>query len=408
LRRTVSDTRDGVPRMQALVALSYAALCMARQSRYMRRAIKRLVAEVERQILPDGGHITRNPTALVDVLLDLLPLRQAFSARNIPPPPALNNAIDRMMPMLRFFRHGDGNFALFNGAGPTQPELVGTVLAYDDARGTPLANAPHSGYQRAQAKDLLAILDTGTPPPLVMSQEAHAGCLSFELSSQLQRIVVNCGLPATSRETWRQVARSTAAHSTVVFNETSSCRFLKSVAFKRLIGAPIISGPTSVPVAREEGDEATILRASHDGYAKRFGLIHQRALKLANDGNRLDGEDLFVAADGAETLRAGTPDEFAIRFHLHPSIKANKLTDGRGVMLILPNREVWTFSAYEDRVELEESVYLSGGEGPRRTVQIVIRGRASKVPRVHWSFAHMTPAGSGNRHEGAEEPELPL
>jgi uncharacterized heparinase superfamily protein len=241
-----------------------------------------------------------------------------------------------------------------------------------------------------------------------MSQEAHAGCLSFELSSQLQRIVVNCGLPATSRETWRQVARSTAAHSTVVFNETSSCRFLKSVAFKRLIGAPIISGPTSVPVAREEGDEATILRASHDGYAKRFGLIHQRALKLANDGNRLDGEDLFVAADGAETLRAGTPDEFAIRFHLHPSIKANKLTDGRGVMLILPNREVWTFSAYEDRVELEESVYLSGGEGPRRTVQIVIRGRASKVPRVHWSFAHMTPAGSGNRHEGAEEPELPL
>ena len=36
-----------------------------------------------------------------------------------PPPPALLNAIDRMMPMLRFFRHGDGNFALFNGMGPT-------------------------------------------------------------------------------------------------------------------------------------------------------------------------------------------------------------------------------------------------------------------------------------------------
>ena len=70
-------------------------------------------------MLPDGGHASRNPGALIELLLDLLPLRQAFAARNVPPPAALNNAIDRMMPMLRFFRHGDGNFALFNGMGPT-------------------------------------------------------------------------------------------------------------------------------------------------------------------------------------------------------------------------------------------------------------------------------------------------
>ena len=38
-------------------------------------------------------------------------------------------------------------------------------------------------------------METGQPPPFAMSQEAHAGCLSFELSSGLQRIVVNCGLP---------------------------------------------------------------------------------------------------------------------------------------------------------------------------------------------------------------------
>ena len=59
-----------------------------------------------------------------------------------------------MMPMLRFFRHADGNFAQFNGMGPTQPDLIATILAYDDARGTPLSNAPHSGYQRIEAKDL--------------------------------------------------------------------------------------------------------------------------------------------------------------------------------------------------------------------------------------------------------------
>ncbi len=406
LRHTAMEAPDGVARLQAKIALTYAALCMAGQMRHLRGAINELVAELERQILPDGGHISRNPGAPLELLPDLLPLRQAFAARNVAPPPALNNAIDRMMPMLRFFRHGDGVFAHFNGMGPTAPDLVATILAYDDARGAAPTNAPHSGYQRIEAKGLLVLMDAGIPPPFAVSQQAHAGCLSFELSSQQQRIVVNCGLPAINRETWRQVARATAAHSTAVFNDTSSCRFLETGTFKRLIGTPIVSGPTNVPVAREELNNAIVLRGSHDGYADRFSMVHQRALMLAVNGNRLDGEDLFVAA--SDTRRKNVNDEFAIRFHLHPAVKANRLTDGKGVMLMLPNKEVWTFDAYEDTVEIEESVYLSGTDGPRRTVQIVIYGHARQVERVHWSFSHVTPAGGSVRRERSDEPELPL
>ncbi len=130
-----------------------------------------------------------------------------------------------MMPMLRFFRHDDGNFALFNGMGATGADLLATILAYDDVRGEPVSNAPHSGYQRLKLNNLLVIMDTGTPPPAPVSQEAHAGCLAFEFSAGGQRIVVNCGLPLANRESWRQVARATAAHSTVTFNNASSCRF---------------------------------------------------------------------------------------------------------------------------------------------------------------------------------------
>src|SRR5947208_4247049 len=184
LRRTSKATRDGVPRLEAVMALTYAALCMQGQARTIKSVTRQLSDELGRQVLPDGGHISRNPGALIELLLDLLPLRQAFAARNVPPPAALNNAIDRMMPMLRFFRHRDGNFALVNGLGPTGSALVSTVLAYDDARGTPVANAPHSGYQRVQTGDTLLIVDTGRPPPLPLSHEAHAGCLSFELSSK--------------------------------------------------------------------------------------------------------------------------------------------------------------------------------------------------------------------------------
>jgi uncharacterized heparinase superfamily protein len=251
-------------------------------------------------------------------------------------------------------------------------------------------------------------MDPGGAPPIGVSQEAHAGCLSFELSHLLQRIVVNGGLPGTNRETWRQVARATAAHSTVVFNDTSSCRFLEGGSFKRLLGTPIVGGPANIQVSREDRDDAVILRASHDGYAGRFKVVHQRALKLALDGNRIDGEDLYASTEG-DMLPQNVDDEFAVRFHLHPAIRANRLTDGHGAMLMLPSRDVWNFNAYEDRVEIEESVYLSGSDGPRRAVQIVIYGRARKVPRVHWTFAHVASGGAGSRGRGpGEEPELPL
>src|ERR1700755_1548933 len=140
LRYTMLDIPDGVPRLQVLIALCYASLCLANQTRHIRTAARKLSDELQRQILPDGGHVLRNPGALIELLIDLLPLRQTFAARNIAPPPALLNAIDRMMPMLRFFRPGEGNFALFNGMSGTSSDVLATLLAYDDTPGTPMSN----------------------------------------------------------------------------------------------------------------------------------------------------------------------------------------------------------------------------------------------------------------------------
>ena len=407
LRRILADAPDGVPRLQVTIALTYASLCMEREASRTRVATKRLADELQRQILPDGGHISRNPGALIELLVDLLPLRQVFTTRNLAPPDALLNAVDRMMPMLRFFRHGDGSFALFNGMGPTPTDLLTTILAYDDARGTPVANAPHSGYQRVEAGGTVVLMDTGGPPPIEVSTEAHAGCLSFELSSRQNRIVVNCGLPATSRESWRQVARGTPAHSTVTFNAASSCRFVDAGPVRRLLnGSPIVGGPRQVTADRGEQEGAVVLRASHDGYAQSFNVIHHRTLMLAADGRRLDGEDVFVPAVG-ETVPPDR-DQFAIRFHLHPSVRANRLSDAHGAMLVMANKEVWTFTAYEDRIDLEESVYLAGNDGPRRTAQLVIHGRVGNVMRVQWTFALSAPPGGQARRGRGEELQLPL
>ncbi len=405
LRRSLKATRDGLPRLQAVIALNYATLCLQDHSSYLRGHVRRLSDELNAQILPDGGHVSRNPGALIELLIDLLPLRQLFSARHLQPPTALINAIDRMMPMLRFFRHADGNFAQFNGMGPTSVDQLATVLAYDDARGTPVSNAPHSGYQRIDAGGTALLMDTGRPPPLAVSQEAHAGCLSFELSWKSSRLVVNCGLPTINRENWRQVARATAAHSTVTFNDASSCRFFEHRWLRRMLfGVPIVSGPRQIAVAR---DNEFALRASHDGYARTFGVIHSRAVSLSADGSTLEGEDSFAPARGG-SLPVSVGDEFAVRFHLHPAVKANRLADGRGAIMLLPDGELWSFSTYGEPVEIEESVFLAGPDGPRRTVQIVVYGHARREASVRWVFRHTPPVRLDAREERVEEPELPL
>jgi uncharacterized heparinase superfamily protein len=281
------------------------------------------------------------------------------------------------------------------------------VLAYDDARGTPVSNAPHSGYQRIDAGQTALLMDTGRPPPMELSQEAHAGCLSFELSWKQHRLVVNCGLPTINKENWRQVARATPAHSTVTINERSSCRFVESISIRRLFdGTPIISGPSDVRIEREEPGGAT-LRASHDGYASDCGIVHTRAIQLSPDGRALDGEDVFTTSEGG-SFHEDASDEFAIRFHLHPAIKASRLADGRGVILLLHDRDLWTFATLADAVELEESVFLAGPDGPRRTAQIVIYGRVGQLAAVRWSFRHTPPTAPGSRPDRTQEPELPL
>ena len=175
LSASYRDAPDGVPRLVALMALIYAGLCIAEQQAVVDRYARPFGKELDRQILSDGGHISRNPEALVELLLDLLPLRQCFVARDRAPPKELTDAIDRIMPMLRFFRTGDGTLARFNGAGPTPTDALATVLAYDDVEGAPVRSATNSGYVRLECGPTLLICDIGPAPALSLSIERACG-----------------------------------------------------------------------------------------------------------------------------------------------------------------------------------------------------------------------------------------
>src|SRR5262249_7041294 len=123
---------DGYPRLIALIALVQADLCTAMDERRLARSSRLLAAELERQILPDGCHLSRDPWVLVDLLLDLLPLRQCFAAQGKRPLPALIAAIGTMTRMLVTLRLGDGMLARFNGAGTSERDTLATVLTYGE------------------------------------------------------------------------------------------------------------------------------------------------------------------------------------------------------------------------------------------------------------------------------------
>jgi uncharacterized heparinase superfamily protein len=409
LDRDMRSASRPIHRLNAAVALCYAGLCCEGLERLFWRARRHLARELDRQILADGGHRSRNPQVGVELLLDILPLRQAFASRSLEPPEEMTNAIDRMLPLLRLLRQGDGSLSHFNGMGRTAADQLATLLMY--ARGQAMRRAPRSGYERLEAEKTVVVAEAGPAPPVEDAADAHAGCLSFEMSSGAERIVVNCGAARGASEETRLAARSTAAHSTAAIAETSSGRFLVRRGWLagwllRRLGHALLRGPRAVTVDRREASEARsdiLLRATHDGY-RALGVVHERIWRLSGDGERLEGEDAFARSGS----RAGALP-VAIRFHLAPGVRASRVQGGDAVVILLPNREAWEFRAEGVEPALEESVFFAASEGPRRAEQIVLSLDAARTPRVKWSFERLAREGARPAARGsAPEPPLPL
>jgi uncharacterized heparinase superfamily protein len=400
LSASYRDAPDGVPRLVSLMALVYAGLCIAEQQAVVERYTRPLCKELERQILPDGGHISRNPEALVELLLDLLPLKQCFVARDRPPPKELTDAIERIMPMLRFFRTCDGTLTRFNGAGPTPTDALATALAYDDVKGAPVRYAANSAYARLECGSTLFICDIGPTPAASLSMTAHAGFLSFEMSSGNAPMIVNCGTPSVDHDEWRPFSRSTPAHSTLTFEDVSSGEFGTSGTNGALptVDAPLL-GPANAQATLSDQVDSTDnirIRGSHDGYLERFGVTHARQMLIAPNGLLISAEDKLSAPQGLkspdENLIAG---DYAVRFHLHPSVRAELGSDGQSVELRLKNGEAWRITSNAPETTLEQSFFLADARGPQPTSQVVLGGfigEASEV-RIVWNIERKGEAG---------------
>jgi uncharacterized heparinase superfamily protein len=378
LKKIAGCVPEGETRLRIRIALAMASISMPTRNAYIRREGQKLDRELERQILADGGHVSRNPRAILDILIDLLPLRQTYINLGHELPQKLIPTIDRMYPALRFFRHQDGDLALFNGASSTPASELMSVLRYDETAGKPFKSLPHMNYHRLTSENETVIVDTGRALSPELSRTAHAGCLSFEMSAGRHRFIINCGAPKFAGRNYRTIARATAAHSTVTLNETSSSRVLRS----RFSGPFLISGVSKIEVERSDDQHGNDwLRAWHDGYVRQFGYVHEREIGLSLKGGKIKGHDRLVPAEGGET--SDEPLLATARFHVHPVIHLSR-QDEESVTMRAPDGETWVFSAPGLAVAIEEDIFFADASGFRPSQQLVIEFSPPAVTEIRW------------------------
>jgi uncharacterized heparinase superfamily protein len=351
-----------------------AALHLSAFQRRLPGAIQGLLKEISMQVFPDGGHLARNPQTHLETLAALIHIRAALAHAQSEVPEILQNTIDRMAPMLRAYRHGDGGLGLFNGSQHGDPAVIERVLALSESRAKPASSAPHTGFHRISAKRTTVLLDAAPPADTAPLGHGHAGTLSFEISVGAHRMIVNCGsVPGLGGADLTEALRATAAHSTLTIADIHSSDLVPNAGFGE-------RRARNVTARRREQDRNVLVETQHDGYAEPFGLIHRRSLYLDRDGLDLRGEDILEAAKS-------TGHVFCIRFHLHPSVQASLVGGGRSVIIRLPTGRGWRLSVSDGALDLTESIYAGDG-APRQTTQIVITGRHSRRQTItKWRLA---------------------
>ena len=390
LNATWRNAPDGVPRMVSLIALVLADLAVSGHDRQLKGAEAALIAELKRQILEDGGHVSRNPSVLADIILDLLPLGQCFQARGRQAPEEIAEVVKKALAFLRFMRLGDGMLARFNGVSTGSPAGLATVLGYSGGELDAVGAADASGYARLERGETIIIADTGPPPALEIASEAQAGALSFEMTSRARLLFVNGGFPGPADSDWNSVARSTASHNTLCLAETSSSQLVRHAKLEGIVGGLPIRGPAFVAARLSDEGGAAVLAGSHDGYLQRFGLMHVRRIALSPDGNKLEGVDRLEPQQGSLRLKADLP--FAIHFHIHPDSRCERLLERDSCRIRLQDGQSWTFTADGAELSIEDGLYFVDSAGPRPNLQIVLRGSTFGETEIRWRAIAEVPA----------------
>ncbi|HVF38241.1 MAG TPA: heparinase II/III family protein [Sphingomicrobium sp.] len=370
----------GLSRITAWAGALVAALTVRGGLTRLSRAESGLMRSLSGAQFEDGGLMSRSPAQQM-LLVDRLGLvRAAYFAAKQAPPDALEDSAAAALAALHGVTMGDHVLGSWQGGNPGSTEQLAALVEGCGVRSRPLRQARGWGYQRLSALGTVIVVDTAPPPSPCMSAMGCASTLAMEMSDGAQRLIVNCGGPGPDPTDLPaelvQALRTTAAHSTLVLDDTNSTAILPDGSLGK--------GVADVTMERTEDNDCSRLEAGHDGYVKGFGLIHQRRLSLGNDGKEVRGEDRLIPK-GRRRIRESAP--YAIRFHLAPGVEPTVTADGMGAILRSGGAPPWNFRCRGAMLQVEESLVIDGQGQPLQTVQLVVVGEVSAVGGdIGWQF----------------------
>lgn len=320
----------------------------------------------------DGGLISRSPFEQMLLVDRFGLLRACYQAAKQTVPDGIEAAATASLAALHGIMLGDGALSSWQGCNPGEASRLSALIEGCGMRARPLRQARGWGYQRLSALGTIVVVDAAPPPAQKVAGHGSASTLALELSDGTQRLIVNCGapgpLPTALPGALVEGLRTTAAHSTLVLADTNSTNIVADGYLGK--------GVEDVSIERKEDNDSSRLEASHDGYLRTFGLIHQRSLMLGNDGKELRGADQLVPK-GRKKIRQSAP--YAVRFHLAPGVEPTITADGMGAILRSGGAPPWNFRCRGGNLTAEESLWIDGCGRPQRTIQLAVVGEVSAL-----------------------------
>jgi len=369
LKRAIGTSKDTQEEIRALKGMISCCLALAKYRKHLSKYVNALIKTASAALIKDGGVKHRSPSIQLEIFQDLAEVRHFLIAAKVPTPDSLEDILTSMAPILKFFRHADGGLALFNCSFEESSKRIDeALLACKDKSKVP-QQLLESGFIKAITAKSMLFMDVGVPSKY--GSVTAAGTMSFELSFGKDRLFVNCGGYTGDQAEWLQASRTSAAHTALAVDDTSSSQI---DAYGHVSQAP-----KNVKVIRQDQDGNVLIEANQDGYEAQFRLNHTRRIFMGKTGDDIRGEDLLTGEEGRI---------YTVRFHLHPRIKASITQDKKKVMLILPSGSAWSFKSNGANMNLEDSIYLGQKGHMNKTLQIVVSGAISpkKTTLIKWAL----------------------
>jgi len=143
------------------------------------------------------------------------------------------------------------------------------------------------GYAILKNKKISLIMDIGPTPEKKFSKNYQCGSLSFEIISNNKKLICNSGYFQKIKHKLNHITRSSANHSTLIIDNHSSCKINSSKL--EIENNLIILKKTTV---MEEN--YWNICASHVGYNKKYGIIHEREIEFFPENYKFIGQDKLL------------------------------------------------------------------------------------------------------------------